>query len=123
MKTKIILIIAIILLLEANAFSQTISLSNTQCNSNILYGNPIISEKIETAELYEFHIYRENFSKQIISATGELSYDEYKYLPLFKTLNVEIRYYADGIWSEYGNSCRIKIITDSGFDEIHQNTR
>ena len=119
MKTKIILIIAIILLLGTNAFSQTISLSNTQCNSNILYGNPIISEKIETAELYEFHIYRENFSKQIISTTGELSYDEYKSLPLFKTLNVEIRYYADGIWSEYGNTCRIKIITDSGFDEMY----
>lgn len=119
MKTKIILIIAIILLLGANVFSQTISLSNAQCNSNILYGKPIISEKIETAELYEFHIYRENFSKHIVSTTGELLYDEYKSLPLFKTLNVEIRYYADGIWSEYGNTCRIKIITDSGFDEMY----
>ncbi len=98
--------------------AQTISVSPGLCNTSIKYGMPIVSEYVADAELYDFHFFRENYSLNITSSTNCLTDEEYYSLPENMVLNVEIRYKKDGVWSGYGDICRIKLIPDCGYGEL-----
>lgn len=100
--------------------AQTISISQDLCNTNIKYGMPIVSEYVNEAELYDFHFFRGNYSLNITSSTNCLTDEEYYSLPENEVLNVEVRYKKNGVWSEYGDVCRIKLIPDCGYEELMQ---
>ena len=100
--------------------AQTISISQGLCNTDIKYGMSIVSEYVAEAESYEFHFFRENYSHNITSSTNSITDDEYYSLPENKVLNVAVRYKKNGVWSEYGDTCRIKLIPECGYEELMQ---
>lgn len=117
------IVLASLLVVCINCFqltAQTISISNGLCNTNLKYGKPIVSEYVSDAELYDFHFYSENYSINITNSTNCLTDDEYYSLPDNKVLNVEVRYKKNGVWSEYGDVCRIKLTPDCGYEELMQ---
>lgn len=120
MKKTIYIGLLLVCIISFRVSAQTISISNGLCNTNLKYGKPIVSEYVGDAELYDFHFFRENYSINIINSTNCLTDDEYYSLPENKVLNVEVRYKKNGVWSEYGDVCRIKLIPDCGYEELMQ---
>ena len=118
MKRTIFTGLLLVCIISFQVSAQTISILQGLCNTNIKYGMPIVSEYVAEAELYDFHFFRENYSLNLTSSTNCLADDEYYSLPENKFLNVEVRYNKNGVWSDYGDICRIKLIPDCGYEEL-----
>ncbi len=92
--------------------AQTTSLIETQRNNNVELGRPLITQTVDSTDMYEFVFYNTDlsFSRLITSVDQILYFQEYSGLPEYLPMQVCVRTKTDDNWSDYGDTCTLTLV-------------
>ena len=85
---------------------------------HIKFGDPILFNPIEGAELYQFLFSLYGHVDTIQTSSPYVSASEYEGLQTFESYDVAIRYYENNVWQYSEESKRVMLVTDSGTDHL-----
>lgn len=117
-KFLLLLLVSIILCGHNLAYGQRGLDTLSEPTIHIKFGDPILFNPIEGAELYQFLFSLYGHVDTIQTSSPYVSASEYEGLQTFESYDVAIRYYENNVWQYSEESKRVMLVTDSGTDHL-----